>query len=255
MMTAISIAPRGWKRAALAAASLACVFAAPLAASAQTNLPPPGATSAADLEQNRVELLEAQLRAATAENERLQFQLIQAQREVARLQQVTGDLAATNNALQTPAPAPAAPPTPPPSPRSENTAPAAPADAAASYGAARQLLLNGRTAEAEVAFTDFLRDNPDAATAPDARYWLAFTYLARNNYQSAASSFVDYLQRYPSGPRAPEAQVRLGMALAGLGNTRQACAAFRDMPARYPRASQTARDLATRESRAARCTA
>lgn len=254
MTKAFSNASRGWTRAAMAAASLVCVSAAPLAAWADPALP----TAAADQEQNRVEQLEAQLRQATADNERLQYQLMQAQQEISRLQQMTGDLAAANNSLQTappPQPAPIQAPPPPPAPRSDATPPATPADPAASYSAARQLLLNGQNAEAEVAFTNFLRDNPNATTAPDARYWLAFTHLARNDYQSAASGFVDYLQRYPSGPRAPEAQVRLGMALAGLGQTRQACAAFRDMPTRYPRASQAARDLATREARTARCTA
>jgi tol-pal system protein YbgF len=245
-----------------------------MGAFAQTALPPPSSTTVADAEQNRVEALERQLREATAENERLQFQLIQAQRDVARLQQVTGDLAAANTSLQAPAtpvappqntpnvisPAPSAAPRPPvPEQRSslgELSVPATtPPDAAAAYSAARQLLLNGRTAEAETAFTDFLSVHGDATSAPDARYWLAFTYLARNNYQSAAASFVDYLQRYPTAARAPEAQVRLGMALIGMGQTRQGCAAFRDMPTRYPRASQAARDLATRESRAARCTA
>lgn len=251
MIKASSNASRGWTRAALAAAGLVCVSAMPFAAAAQTYLPPPGSTSAADQEQNRVEQLESQLRQATADNERLQYQLMQAQQEIARLQQMTGDLAATNNSLQQPAPSAQ----PAPAPRSDAAPPATPADPAASYSAARQLLLNGQTAEAEIAFTNFLRDNPNAQTAPDARYWLSFTHLARNDYQAAASGFVDYLQRYPQGARAPEAQVRLGMALAGLGRASQACAAFRDMPTRYPRASQAARDLAARESRTARCPA
>src|SRR5262245_4368989 len=122
MTRAFHNASRGWRQAVLAAVSLACVCAAPQfgftsAASAQTPLPPPGATTAADLEQNRVESLERQLREATAENERLQFQLRQAQREIARLQQVTGDLAAANTNLQTPTAPPPAPAAPTPRPQ------------------------------------------------------------------------------------------------------------------------------------------
>jgi tol-pal system protein YbgF len=113
----------------------------------------------------------------------------------------------------------------------------------------------GKYAEAEEAFGDFLERYPDAPNAADARFWFAFTQLARNNYQDAASNFVNYLQHNRNAARAPEAQVRLGMALAGMGQTRQACAAFADLARRYPNAARNVRDLAARESRAANCAA
>lgn len=258
------------------AAALLCgalAFAAP--ASAQlSDLRAPAAAPAdpADIRQDRIEALERQLVESTAENERLQRDLVAAQREVARLQAMVGDLTAVQDArTQAEAPAQAAPSAPTPAP------PAAPAPSAATppqqgqlgtlpanapaataaeaYTRARTLLNNGRLAEAEVAFSDFLRDYPNAETAADSRFWYAFTLLARNNYQPAASGFLDYLNRYPRGPRAPEALVRLGMALGGLQRNQQACAAYRDLSRRYPTASQSVRDLAARESRALRCPA
>jgi tol-pal system protein YbgF len=242
------------------------------AALAQTQLPPP-AYGQADARQDRIEELERQLRDATAENERLQNELNQAQREVRRLNGMVGELAGVNQSLsegQPPqdgaAPPSATPPaTPPAQRRSENptpaqvgslgTLPAAPADAAPAYSQARELLVNGRYAEAEVAFRDFLQNYPQADTAADARYWLGFTFLARNNYRDAASTFVEYLQRTPQGPRAPEAQVRLGMALVGMDQKPQGCSAFAALARRYPNASRAVRDLAAREARAAQCAA
>jgi tol-pal system protein YbgF len=250
--------------AAIAAAGL--LFAA--TASAQTPLPPP-AYGHADARQDRIEELEGQLRDATAENERLQFQLTQAEREIQRLRGMVGELAGVNQSLaegQPPAGAPSAPsastPAPPlaggnPTPQTGTlgTLPASqlPGDAGAAYSRARELLVNGQYAEAEAAFAQFLQTFPDADTAADARFWFAFTLLARNNYADAASNFVQYLQNTPNGPRAPEAQVRLGMALAGMGQTRQACGAFANLQRRYPNAPRNVRELALRESRAANC--
>jgi tol-pal system protein YbgF len=121
------------------------------------------------------------------------------------------------------------------------------------YANARASLVAGQYPEAETAFGDYLQRYPNASNAADARFWFAFTQLARNNYQDAAANFVRYLQAAPNAPRAPEAQVRLGMALAGLGQTRQACGAYANLPRRYPNAPRNIRDLATREARASNC--
>lgn len=265
----------------LAAAIAAAGFLFMSSAAAQTQLPPP-TYGTADQRQDRIEELEGQLRDATAQNEQLQYQLQQANREIARLHGMVGELAGVNQSLSTPAdPNAAADPSKPPEagaqqsqqqsglnpaqqratgqlgtiPAGSVPPPPAAADPVGAYSQARQLLNNGRLAEAEAAFSDFLQDYPDADTAPDARYLLPYTQLARQSYQSAASGFVDYLRRYPSGVRAPDAQVRLGMALNGMGQTRQACAAWSDVPRRYPRASQQLRDRAASEARAAHCPA
>jgi tol-pal system protein YbgF len=242
------------------------------AASAQTQLPPP-AYGQADARQDRIEELEGQLRDATAENERLQRQLMQAEREITRLRGMVGELAGVNQSLSEgqPPEAQAATNTPPAAPPlaggNQSSAPAQagslgmlpasqlPGDAGAAYSRARELLVNGQYAEAEAAFAQFLQAFPDADTAADARFWFAFTLLARNNYEDAAANFVQYLRRTPNGPRAPEAQVRLGMALIGMGQRQQGCAAFASLTRQHPNAPRNVRDLAAREARAANCAA
>jgi tol-pal system protein YbgF len=262
--------------AMLAAAGF--LFAAP--AMAQTQLPPP-AYGNADARQDRIEALEQQLREATAETERLQFEIIQRDREITRLRSMVGELAGVNQDLSTGQPPegdapPSGPGGSPPLAGERNqdaslndaqrratgtlgtmaastpaTAPAEdPGDA---YSRARELLVNGQLAEAEVAFAGFLQRHPDASTAADARFWFAFTQLARHSYEDAAANFLQYLRDNGSGPRAPEAQVRLGMALIGMGQRQQGCAAFASLARRYPNASRSVRDLAAREARAGQC--
>jgi tol-pal system protein YbgF len=270
-------------RLAALAVAAGFLFAAP--AMAQTALPPPSYGNA-DARQDRIEELEAQLRDATAETERLQFEIIQRDREIRRLNAMVGELAGVNQDLSagTPPPAGAAPPAagvqrpsgdeqssltdaqrratgtlgtvPAGTQPATQTRAAEPAPTAEqSYSRARELLVNGNYAEAEVAFGDFLEAHPNASTAADARFWFAFTQLARNNYQDAASNFLLYLERNGQGPRAPEAQVRLGMALVGMGQTQRACSAFASLARRYPNAARNVRDLAAREARAAQCPA
>lgn len=268
--------------ACLAAAGF--LFAAP--ALAQTQLPPPAQYGGADARQDRIEELQRQLTEATAENERLQYELNQRDREIQRLRSMVGELAGVNQQLSTPpadgavAPGGSAPPN---SQRSDagpsglnaaqqantgtlGTIPAAAAETPAPtadelYARAQGLLSAGRYPDAEVAFADFLERYPNVVQTPNARFWYAFTLLARNNYADAAQGFAQYLQRTPQGPRAPEAQVRLGMALAGLARDgandaaelRQACGAFNSLTTRYPNAPRNVRDLASREARAANC--
>lgn len=251
--------------ACLAAAGL---FLSPAHALAQTQLPPPAPYGQAEQRQDRIEELENQLRQATAENERLQYELNQAQREVARLRAMVGELAGVNQSLAQPpaeapaeardpaaAPAPAPAAQPPRQTGSLGTLSGAelPGDAGTAYSRARELLVNGQYAEAEEAFRGFLAQFPDAETAADARFWFGYTLLARGNNRDAAQNFNQYLRDTPRGPRAPEAQVRLGMALIGLGHQQQGCAAFSSLASRYPNAPRNIRDLAAREAQAANC--
>ncbi|MBC7767893.1 MAG: tetratricopeptide repeat protein [Phycisphaerales bacterium] len=260
-------------RTRLAACIAAAGFLFVSAAAAQTTLPPPNVPVGAEQRQDRIEDLERQLREQTAENERLQFDLNQAQREITRLRGMVGELAGVNQQLTTPPADSAAPPAGGggnPAPSSLNEAqraatgtlgslPAseapAPRDPVAEYTSARQLLNNGQYAEAEAALSSFLEAHPNAETAADARFWFAFTLAARNNHTDAAASFVQYLQGNRNGPRAAEAQVRLGMALVAMGDTRRGCSAFSSLVRQYPNAPRTVRDLATREARAANCAA
>lgn len=83
----------------LGAAALAAAATIASPAAAQTQLPPPTAYAPADARQDRIEELEQQLVQSTGENERLQFELMQANREIARLRAMVGELAGVNQSV------------------------------------------------------------------------------------------------------------------------------------------------------------
>lgn len=236
----------------------------------------------ADAQQDRIEELQGQLAEATAANESLQHQLIESQREVARLQAMVGNLAQANqdianglqqdqqqtgNGTSTAPPESPKPPAPNggggasadltggPLPQGQlGTLPASQTpDPGDLYSQAQDLLRNGEYAQAEVAFADLLEHFPNADIANDARFWYAFTLLARHNDQDAARNFIQYLHDAPNAPRAPEAQVRLGMAFAEMGQTQQACTFYTNLPQRYPRAPANIRTLAASEAARNHC--
>lgn len=256
-------------------------------ASAQTQLPPPQQYGSADARQDRIEELQDQLTEATAENERLQYELNQRDREIQRLRSMVGELAGVNQQLSAPPadgqqPAAGGPP-PSNSPRAQATpapstlnsaqqaqtgtlgtipadsvpppsaAPALSADE--TYARAMNFLTAGNNAQAEATFADFLERFPNVTQTANARYWYGFTLLAGGKHRDAAASFYQYLQRAPRGPRAAEAQVGLGMALLGMGERQQGCAALNSVPRQYPNSDQAVRTRAAREARAANCTA
>jgi tol-pal system protein YbgF len=241
--------------------------------------------SQADAQQDRIEELQSQLAAATAQNESLQHQLLDAQRENQRLQAMVGNLASVNQDLSSGNAAAGAPqagqnqggqagqPNPPGAtppgagadlsggPAREgqlgvlpaSVAPPAPVDPGDLYSQALDQLKNGQYAEAESELADLLQNYPHANVANDARFWYAFTLLARHNDHDAAQNFIQYLHDAPNAARAPEAQVRLGMAFAEMGQTQQACTFYTNLPQRYPHAPRDIRTLAVNEAARNHC--
>lgn len=241
---------------ALLATAVACALAVATAhAQSVTTAPPP--TENLTRLQERVYELEARLRAQTSENERLAIELRRAKTENSRLERMLND--ALGQQQQTsPAEAPIA--GGPNAPRLPNgmlgTLPvesAPPADPAVQLRDAMRFLQMSRFAEAETAFTAFVRANPQSPDAPEARYFIGRTQVAQRRYADAADTFVKLLADHPAIPRAPDAWVQLGVALRGMGKGAEACAVFRDLPAKYPRASAATRGVAASEARAAQC--
>ncbi|MDZ4778187.1 MAG: tol-pal system protein YbgF [Alphaproteobacteria bacterium] len=257
-----------FKTIRIAAVALAATVAFTSAPHAQSVTSAPAASENLTRLQSRVDELEALLREATADNERLSMDLRRARNENARLQRQTAESAPPPVAEAAPAetvviPTPYAAPraqtvTPPPSAAGQlGTLPAqvAPGDAAQAFREARRLLDATRWPEAEAALTSFLRSHPDSPDAPEARYFLGRTQIVVGHHSDAAATFVEFLRKSPTSPRAPDAWVRLGISLKGMGQTAQACATFRDLPAKYPTATAAIRTLAVNEARAAQCPA
>lgn len=265
---------RTWLLSAAAAAMLGVTT--PTLAQSVTSVEPPSENLSRLYE--RVSELDGMLRAATAENERLNIELARLRSENAALKNQLEPSAPSEEgvggATGLPAEEPASVPRPQPA-ATQATGVGAPLGAAAArpaptppapvsapaptsaerYKAAEQLLQQSRWPEAEQAFAAFVAAYPNAPETADARYWLGRTQIVQNRYSDAAGTFVDLLRRYPNSKRGPDAWVRLGIALNGMGQKQQACATFADLPVRYPNAAPAVRQLATTQARDAKCTA
>ncbi|MEA1676780.1 tol-pal system protein YbgF [Nitrospirillum sp. BR 11163] len=121
-------------------------------------------------------------------------------------------------------------PAPAPAPAdSAGTLPAGPAQE--QYDYAFNLLRQGDAPNAEKAFTQFLKQNPDSPLASNAQYWLGETFYMRGNYKSAAVAFGDGYKKYPKSNKGADYLLKLALSLDGLGDKASACVVLKQLDA------------------------
>ncbi|MDI1364210.1 MAG: tol-pal system protein YbgF [bacterium] len=130
---------------------------------------------------------------------------------------------------------------------------APPADPSAAFTSARQMLLDGDYAKAEVAFSAFVADYPDSPKTPEARYWLGETLFVREAYGDAASAYIGALRGWPQTAWAPDATLKLSRALVALKKPADACKTLDEFAKRYPKAPPAIRSRAASTRVAAKC--
>lgn len=122
------------------------------------------------------------------------------------------------------------------------------------YDFAFKLVRQFRTAQAEVAFKEFLAAHGDDPLADNARYWLGESYYARRDYAQAAATFVDAYSKAPQGPKARDNLLKLGMSLSRLDQKESACESFDEMLSQFSSpADGKARKKAELEKKRAGC--
>jgi tol-pal system protein YbgF len=139
-----------------------------------------------------------------------------------------------------PSPAPAAPPSAPPLP---------PAAAAAAAPAAPQLdpLVESRTYEAALnhfreanyagaiaGFKGFLKAYPDSALAPNAQYWVGYSYYALKDYKSALAHQQKLVAAYPTSAKVPDALLNIAANQIALDNLAGARKTLEELVAKHP---------------------
>lgn len=201
--------------------------------------------------------LQEQVRNLTGQIEDMNFQLLQMEEKIRKMQEDmefrlqdiesgSGAAPSSSSSSATQAPPPPstsnstagqaqAPATPPP----EAPLPAAAegnGDDAAFYKTAYNLILSGDYPQAEQAFGEFVLSYPDSPLISDASFWLGESMLAQQKYNDAARTFLNAYKAYGDSNKAPEMLLKLGQSLAGLDNNDAACATFSEVPVRYPNA-------------------
>ena len=100
----------------------------------------------------------------------------------------------------------------------------------------RSKLAEGKFAEAETAFAQYIAVSPGAPDIGDAQFWLGESRYVQGRYAEAAESYIASMKAQARGPKAPEAMVRLGASLRELGKTAEACQTLNAFGAQYPNA-------------------
>lgn len=88
------------------------------------------------------------------------------------------------------------------------------------YGAAYNLLKEGKIDQAKAALQQHTRDYPDGQYAPNAYYWLGEIYMLENDLEQAAAAFETVIERFPANNKTPDARFKLGKAYHLAGNPR-----------------------------------
>jgi tol-pal system protein YbgF len=226
---------------------------------------PPGRTGAAftsSADTGRLDSMETQIRALTAQVEQLADQIrsggarggvAPAGRPVASAP-IAGFGSTTVQQGDTLPPLAAAPPARgPEAAPAPSGPPADPAGAKPLYEQAYGYLLQQDYGAAESAFQDFLQKYPTDPLAGNAQYWLGESYFVRGNYRTAASAFLKGYQQYGRSVKAPDSLLKLAMSLDRLGQRDAACSSFGELSTRFPQAPAHVRTRADSERRRLGC--
>lgn len=225
------------------------------------------AAGGAGVDQARVDSLETQIRALTAQMEQLAEQVRQLSRQRSDLPVGAGpDL--PRQAAVPPRQAPGAPgfgqvtvrpgaeperdpigqliKTPQDSAAPQ---PVAVPPAAARAGSPKELyetaygyLLQQDYGAAEVAFDEFLRRYPGDRLAGDAQYWLGETLYVQRRFKPAGQAFLRVIEKHQASAKVPNSILKLALSLEQLGQ--KDCGLFTELETRYTNAPADVRSKA-----------
>jgi tol-pal system protein YbgF len=121
------------------------------------------------------------------------------------------------------------------------------------YETAYGYLLQQNYPAAEGAFDDFLRRYPNDPLAGNAQYWLGESYFVRGQFKAAASAFLKGYQTYSRSAKAPDSLLKLAMSLDRLGQKEAACSSFNELGTRFPNAPANVKSRAQSERQRVGC--
>ena len=123
------------------------------------------------------------------------------------------------------------------------------AAAAAAPAAAPQLdpLVESRTYEAALnhfreanyagaiaGFRGFLKAYPDSALAPNAQYWIGYSYYALKDYKSALAHQQKLVAAYPASAKVPDSMLNIATNQIALDNLAAARKTLEELVAKHP---------------------
>lgn len=150
-------------------------------------------------------------------------------------------------------PSATAPPTPAPSTPASITPPGTAASAAPGldplaesrvYEASLAHFREGNYAGAIAGFKGFVKAYPDSALAPNAQYWIGYSYYALKDYKSALAHQQKLVAAYPTNSKVPDALLNIASSMIALDDLANARKTLEELVAKHP--GTHAATLATR---------
>ncbi|MEY4261971.1 MAG: hypothetical protein RLZZ625_807 [Pseudomonadota bacterium] len=103
------------------------------------------------------------------------------------------------------------------------------------YDQANALLDGLKNKEAFQAFTDFIKQFPNSALLPDAKYALANAQFNLKNYKATIGTYQKLLDQHPDFAKNPEALLGLANAQIQLALIPEAKKSLKDLIKKYPK--------------------
>lgn len=102
------------------------------------------------------------------------------------------------------------------------------------YTYAYELYRNGKYAESEAKFNEFLKKYPNAERSDNSIYWLGEIKYAQKDFQGAIAKFKDLITKFPDGNKVPDAMLKLGYSQYALSDKENAILTLQKLVAQYP---------------------
>lgn len=103
-----------------------------------------------------------------------------------------------------------------------------------SYRNARDLVLDGQYEKATTAFITYINDYPDGGNIAEARFWLANSYAAQNNFNEASKGYMMFTIQHKTHYKVPNALYRLAVSQYELGYKDKANRLIKSIIRRFP---------------------
>ncbi len=128
-----------------------------------------------------------------------------------------------------------------------------PKDPQALYDQAYAAAQRGDYDTAEKGFQDFLSKYGNHALAGNASYWLGDIAYARKDFAAAAATFLEAYKQHGKHTKAPDMIFKAGSAFGQLGKKKEACTAFGILFKEHPNMPDRVKRAATAEKAKYEC--
>lgn len=93
-------------------------------------------------------------------------------------------------------------------------------------------------------FKNFLKNYPDSALAPNAQYWIGYSYYSLKDYKGAIAQQQKLIAAYPASAKVPDALLNIASAQVEARDKKAAKKTLEEITAKYP--GSTAAALASK---------